>query len=83
MLAAGDFDGDGFDDLAVGIPDETVEGLRRAGAAELGELGTDHDISIPIAHLLRRINKYIVVCPLIPGSFVSPARPCIRPLPWR
>src|SRR5918992_1147675 len=32
-LAAGDFDGDGRDDLAVGIPDDTVGGAPAAGAA--------------------------------------------------
>ena len=32
-LAAGDFDGDGFADLAVGSPFETVQGLDDAGAA--------------------------------------------------
>lgn len=31
-LAAGDFDGDGFVDLAVGIPDENVGGDQNAGA---------------------------------------------------
>src|SRR5690606_6685485 len=31
-LAAGDFDDDGFDDLAVGVPGEDVGNLRSAGA---------------------------------------------------
>lgn len=30
-IAAGDFDGDGFCDLAVGAPNETVQGLAQAG----------------------------------------------------
>jgi D-alanyl-D-alanine carboxypeptidase len=30
-LAAGDFDGDGFDDLAIGSPTETLSGLASAG----------------------------------------------------
>ncbi len=32
-LAVGDFDGDGFDDLAVGAPGESVDGAPEAGAA--------------------------------------------------
>jgi hypothetical protein len=32
-LAAGDFDGDGYDDLAIGVPDEDVSGNIDAGAA--------------------------------------------------
>ncbi len=34
-LAAGDFDGDGDDDLAVGIPGESSEGAAAAGAVEV------------------------------------------------
>ena len=34
-LATGDFDGDGFDDLAIGMPFENVGGLIRAGAVNL------------------------------------------------
>src|SRR5690606_25363105 len=30
-LTVGDFDGDGFDDLAVGVPNETVDGQGDAG----------------------------------------------------
>ncbi len=31
-LAAGDFNGDGYDDLAIGVPDEGVDGVVGAGA---------------------------------------------------
>lgn len=34
-LAAGDFDGDGTDDLVVGIPDATVDGIANSGAVEV------------------------------------------------
>lgn len=34
-LAAGDFDGDGFADLAVGVPGEDFSGLSNPGAAEV------------------------------------------------
>ena len=34
-LATGDFDGDGFDDLAIGVPDEEVSGQRFAGAVNV------------------------------------------------
>jgi len=34
-LAAGDFDGDGFDDLAIGAPYETVNGIEFAGAVHI------------------------------------------------
>jgi len=34
-LAAGDFDGDGFDDLAIGVPGERVAGALRAGAVHV------------------------------------------------
>ena len=33
-LAAGDFDGDGFDDLAVGVPDEDVGDVERRGRGQ-------------------------------------------------
>jgi hypothetical protein len=34
-LAAGDFDGDGLDDLAIGVPGESVGGLNEAGAVNI------------------------------------------------
>src|SRR5687768_770279 len=34
-LAGGDFNGDGFADLAVGLPDETVDGWSAAGAVRI------------------------------------------------
>lgn len=34
-LAAGDFDGDGFDDLAIGVKGETLSGFERAGAVHI------------------------------------------------
>jgi len=34
-LAAADFDGDGFDDLAIGVEGETVSGFERAGAVHI------------------------------------------------
>lgn len=34
-LTAGDFDADGYDDLAVGIPGETVDGFANAGAMNI------------------------------------------------
>lgn len=34
-LVAGNFDGDGFDDLAIGIPGEDIDGFNRAGAIEV------------------------------------------------
>lgn len=34
-LAAGDFDNDGYDDLAVGVPGESVEGKSSAGAVNV------------------------------------------------
>lgn len=34
-LVAGNFDGDGFDDLAIGIPGEDVDGFNSAGAIEV------------------------------------------------
>lgn len=34
-LAAGDFDHDGFEDLAVGVPDEAVGGAQNAGAVHV------------------------------------------------
>ncbi len=49
VLAAGDFDGDGRDDLAIGIPGENIQGppvLLDAGMVQViygGELGLDTD----------------------------------------
>lgn len=34
-LAAADFDGDGFDDLAIGAPGEDVQGVQNAGAVHI------------------------------------------------
>jgi hypothetical protein len=34
-LAAGDFDGNGFDDLAVGVPEQTVKGRTNAGFVQV------------------------------------------------
>ncbi len=34
-LAAGDFDGDGYDDLAVGVPNEDVDGISNCGAVNV------------------------------------------------
>ncbi|GIS33552.1 MAG: hypothetical protein Ct9H90mP5_00010 [Acidimicrobiaceae bacterium] len=34
-VAAGDFNGDGFDDLIVGSPGESVNGLENAGAIQI------------------------------------------------
>src|SRR5690242_20376564 len=31
----GDFNGDGFDDLAVGLPSESVDGIIQAGAVDV------------------------------------------------
>lgn len=46
-LAAGDFDGDGFDDLAGGAPGEKIEGVEKAGAVHIlygsaAQLTTNH-----------------------------------------
>ena len=38
-LAAGDFNGDGYADLAIGAPGETVDGLRNAGAVVVARGG--------------------------------------------
>jgi len=34
-LAAGDFNGDGFDDLAIGVPFESIDGVASAGAVQV------------------------------------------------
>jgi hypothetical protein len=34
-LRAGDFDGDGVDDLAVGVPDETIDGIVQTGQVQV------------------------------------------------
>ncbi len=34
-LAAGDFNGDGFDDLAIGVPNESIAGIPRCGAVAI------------------------------------------------
>ena len=34
-LSAGDFDGDGFDDLAVGVPSEDIKSIQDAGAVNI------------------------------------------------
>jgi hypothetical protein len=46
-LAAGDFDGDGRDDLAIGVPGESVAGLSEAGSVNMlyGDEGGLQDVS--------------------------------------
>jgi hypothetical protein len=44
-LASGDFDGDGFDDLAVGVLDEGIGGATRAGAVNVLYGGTGAGLS--------------------------------------
>ena len=44
-LATGDFDGDGFDDLAVGVPEEDVDGVADAGAVHVFVSTADGRIS--------------------------------------
>ena len=34
-LASGDFDNDGFDDLAIGVPDESINTIQRAGGVNV------------------------------------------------
>ena len=58
-LAAGDFNGDGFSDLAVALPGKTVGGLK---GAVIIFLGTDHGLIGPRLFLG-------------PDTFVSPAAP--------
>jgi hypothetical protein len=43
-LAAGDFDSDGFDDLAIGVPREDVDGVNNAGAVNV-LYGTQNGLS--------------------------------------
>ncbi|REJ80702.1 MAG: hypothetical protein DWQ36_11000 [Acidobacteria bacterium] len=45
-LSAGDFDGDGYDDLAIGVPGEEVNGVEQVGAVQVipgGSSGLDPD----------------------------------------
>jgi hypothetical protein len=51
-LAAGDFDGDGYADLAIGAPHETIEGIAGAGAVTVlpGALFADgFELELPFA----------------------------------
>src|SRR5262245_22468401 len=48
-LAAGDFDGDGRDDLAIGVPGQTIQGNQGAGGVEI-LLGTASGLSAPLGN---------------------------------
>ena len=52
VLAAGDFDADGIADLAIGDPDETVNGASGAGAVWILE-GTGAGIALPGTRLFQ------------------------------
>jgi hypothetical protein len=51
-LVAGDFDGDGVDDLAVGVPGEGIAGRDGAGAVNVftGRSGAPMDVTGPLWH---------------------------------
>jgi hypothetical protein len=54
-LAAGDFDGDGFTDLAIGIRGQRVDGLENAGAVMV-TYGTANGIAPSDARIFNRNN---------------------------
>jgi hypothetical protein len=55
-LVAGDFNGDGYADLAIGVPYETVQGVIKAGAVQIiyGSAGGLNAAAGPGAHLVHQ-----------------------------
>jgi glycerophosphoryl diester phosphodiesterase len=67
VLAAADFDKDGFDDLAIGVPDATVGGRRMAGELIVLYGGADGFVA-------GRSQAIDQDTPLIPGQATGRAR---------
>ena len=51
-LASGDFDGDGFGDLAIGVPEEVVGGFHQAGIVHI-LYGSPHGLTATGSQILR------------------------------
>ncbi|HWB20538.1 MAG TPA: hypothetical protein VG711_09580 [Phycisphaerales bacterium] len=67
-LAAGDFDGDGYTDLAIGVPGETVGGLGGAGGVEV-LYGSSHGLSSSGDQLWTRNSSGVLGDPETNASF--------------
>ncbi|MEP6483668.1 MAG: FG-GAP-like repeat-containing protein [Rudaea sp.] len=67
-LAAGDFNGDGFDDLAIGIVRQSVNGIENAGAVMIA-YGSSNGLVPNGAQLFNRSNDGLTFAPLEDDSF--------------
>lgn len=59
QLAAGDFDGDGFDDLAVSVKSDTVGGVSNAGSVQIF-YGSTTGLSVSNDHIVTRASLGLV-----------------------
>lgn len=71
-FAVGDFDGDGLKDLAIGAPDEWVNGIYQAGAVYIlfgrkAPVG-DWPFDFWVSRVLRETEAYPDVAPATPGT---------------
>ena len=57
-LSSGDYNGDGFDDLAIGTPNEDIQGLQNAGAINI-LYGSDQGLSIQNNQFFSQSNFFV------------------------
>lgn len=67
-LAAGDFNGDGFDDLAIGIVDQGIGSAANAGAVMI-VYGTSHGLGPTGATIFDRHNDGLTFVPTVGDAF--------------
>lgn len=65
-LAAADFNGDGYDDLAIGVPGETVDGREHAGAVNI-LYGSNDGLTVDVQKYKHVWTQRSSICPRMSG----------------